>query len=190
MTEIVAIRPDISRPLPSPPSLKCSHLSPLLHTERREVLEPAGAGDVFLVWLLHLLLHLVLLPRPGLVRAGEPHIVRSVHQLVDAVTELGGRVGGEPGQTQDEAVVGAVMPPVEAALAPVAAQAVQPVPQDGQPRPPVSQDELHPPALPGPAAPQVEEENGHHVVPGHRGHGQGGGGGGEESGQAAAHVAD
>ena len=85
------------------------------------MLEPTGAGDVLLVRLLDFLLNFTLLPRPGLVWAGEADIVRSVHQLLYFVTELGGRVGGQPGQAEDEAVVGAVVPPVEAALAPVAA---------------------------------------------------------------------
>ena len=99
-------------------------------------------------------------------------------------------MGGEPGQAEDEAVVGAVMPPVEAALAPVAAQAVQPVPHDGQPSPPVGQDQLHAPGLSGPAAAQVEEQHRDHVRPGDSREVQRGGGGGEEGGQAAAHVAD
>ena len=106
------------------------------------------------------------------------------------MAELGSRVGGEPGQAEDETVVGAVVPPVEAALAPVAAQRVQPVPHDGQPGPPVSQDELHPPALPGSAAAQVEEQHRHHVRPGDRRHVQRGGGGGEQGGEAGAHVTD
>ena len=154
------------------------------------MLEPTGAGDVLLVRLLDFLLNLTSLPRPGLVRTRQTDVVRSVHQLLYFVAELCGRVWGEPGQAEDETVVSAVMPPVEAPLAPVAAQRVQPVPHDGQPGPPVSQDQLHPPGLPGPAPAQVEQQHRHHLGPGDRPDVQRGGGGGEQGGQAAAHVAD
>ena len=95
-----------------------------------------------------------------------------------------------PGQAEDEAVVLAVVPPVEAGLAPVAAERVQPVPEDGEARPPVRQDDLHASLLPRPAAAQVEEEDGDDLVPGDGVELHGAAAGGVEGGQAAADIAD
>ena len=106
------------------------------------------------------------------------------------VAELSSRVALRPGEAEYEAVVPAVVPPVEAALTPVATEGVQPVPQYGQPCPPVSQDYLHPPSLSGSTAAQVEEEDGNDVVPGDGVQLHGGGGRGVERGQAAAYIAD
>ena len=154
------------------------------------MLKPARAGDIFLVSPLHFVFPLLFGVSLDLVRARQSHVLRVVHQLLDQVEELGRCVVRDPVEAEQEPVVLAAVPGVELPLAPVAAERVQPVPQDGQPRPPVRQDHLHAPRLPGPAAPEVEEEDGDDLVPGHVVELQGGGGGGVESGQAIAHIAN
>ena len=78
----------------------------------------------------------------------------------------------EPGQAHDHPVVPTVVPSMNPvpALAPVVAQRVELVPEDGEARPPVRQHELHAPLLPRPTAAHVEEEDRDQALAGDHGH--------------------